>query len=134
MKFALLLYADLSQAPQYTPEERAVAQQSWFTLVDEMKATGVYVENYGYSPVAKAKTVRIRNGKTVTTDGPVVETTEDLNGYFLLDCKDIDEAIGWAAKSPYASGGSIEVRPVIAYTEDMVKKAGSDKAYQSANG
>jgi len=134
MKFALLLYADLSLAPQYTAEERAVAQQSWFTLVNEMKAAGVYVENYGYSPVTRARTVRVRNGKTVTTDGPVAETTEDLNGYFLLDCKDMDEAIGWAAKIPYANGGSIEVRPVIAYTEEMAKKAVSDMTYRGTVG
>ena len=134
MKFALLLYADLSQAPQYTPEERVVAQQSWFMLVDEMKAAGVYVENYGYSSIAKARTVRVRDGKTVITDDPVVETTEDLNGYFLLDCKDIDEAISWAAKIPYASGGSIEVRPIIAYTEDMVKKGADEKAYHGTVG
>jgi len=132
MKFALLLYADLSQAPQYTPEEGAAAQQSWFTLLDEMKAANVYVENYGFSPVAKARTVRVRNGKTVTTDGPFAATTEELGGYFLLDCKDFDEAIGWAAKIPYASGGTIEVRPIIAYTADMAKKAAGDKAYHSA--
>jgi len=96
-----------------------------------MKAVGVYVENYGFSPVAKARTVRIRNGKTVTSDGPFAETAEELGGYFLLECKDIDEALGWAAKIPYANGGSIEVRPVIAYTEDMAKKAAGDKAYHS---
>jgi hypothetical protein len=134
MKFTLLLYADMSQAPQYTPEERVAAQQSWYTLLDEMKAAGVYVENYGFTPVAKARTVRVRNGKTVTNEGPFDETTEELGGYFLLDCKDIDEAIGWAAKIPYASGGSIEVRPIIAYTEDMAKKTANDKAYQSAVG
>ena len=134
MKFALLLYADMSQAPQYTPEERAVAQQSWYTLLDEMKTAGVYVENYGFAPVGKARTLRIRNGKTVTTDGPFAETTEELGGYFLLDCKDVDEAISWAAKIPYANGGSIEIRPVIAYTEDMVKKAANDEAYHNAIG
>ena len=132
MKFALLLYADMSQAPQYTSEERAVAQQLWFTLLDEMKAANVYVENYGFSPVAQARTVRVRNGKAVTTDGPFDETAETLGGYFLLDCKDIDEAVGWAAKIPYASGGSIEVRPIIAYTADMAKKAAGDNAYHSA--
>ena len=132
MKFALLLYADMSQAPQYTPEERVAAQQSWFTLLDEMKTVGVYVENYGFAPVAKARTMRIRNGKAVATDGPFAETTEELGGYFLLDCQDIDEAMSWAAKIPYANGGSIEVRPVIAYTEDMAKKAAGDKAYHNA--
>ncbi len=133
MKFTLLLYADMSQAPQYTPEERAVAQQSWFTLLDEMKTAGVYIENYGLAPVAKSKTVRIRNGKTVYTDGPVTATTEELGGYFLLECQDLDEALSWASKIPYANGGSIEVRPIIAYTEDMAKKTASDKAYSAVS-
>jgi hypothetical protein len=97
-----------------------------------MNTAGVYVENFGFAPVGKAKTLRIRNGKTVTTNGPFAETTEELGGYFLLDCKDIDGALSWAAKIPYANGGSIEVRPVIAYTEDMVKKAANDEAYHNA--
>src|SRR5262249_23315040 len=134
MKFALLLYADFSQAPQYTPEERVAAQQSWFTLVGELKAAGVYVENYGFAPIAKAKTVRIRDGKTLITEGPFAETTEALGGFFMLECKDTDEATRWAAKIPYASGGSIEVRPIIAYTEEMVKKGGSDPIHQNTTG
>lgn len=112
MKFALLQYADLSRAPQYTPEDRVAAQRSWFSLRGEMKAAGAYVENCGFSPVLKARTVRVRNGKTATTDGPFAETIEELGGYFLLDCKNFDEAVGWAEKLPYAKGGSIEVRPV----------------------
>ncbi len=132
MKFTLLLYADMAQAPQYTPEERVAGQQAWYSLLDEMKTAGVYVENYGFAPVGKAKTVQIRNGKTLTTDGPFAETTEELGGYFLLDCKDLDEAMGWAAKIPYANGGSIEVRPVIAHTEEMANKGAGDKADRSA--
>lgn len=132
MKFALLLYADMSQAPQYSPEDRAAAQQSWFTLLDEMKAARVYIENYGFTPVAQARTMRVRNGKAATTDGPSVVTTDTLGGYFLLDCKDINEALGWAAKIPYANYGSVEVRPIIAFTEDMAKKTASENAYHNA--
>ncbi len=122
MKYALLLYADMAKAPQYAPEERIAAQKPWYTLLDEMKTAGVYVENYGLAPVADATTVRVRNGKTVTTDGPFAETTETLVGYWLLDCKDLDEAMGWAAKMPHATGGSVEIRPAIAYTEQMANR------------
>ena len=70
------------------------------------------VSSSGLSSVANATTVRVRDGKTLTTDGPFAETHEQLGGYFLLDCKDLDEAIGWAAKIPTAEYGSIEIRPL----------------------
>jgi hypothetical protein len=117
MKYALLLYGNVSQEPHYTPEEAPAARQAWFDLLAEMKAAQVYLLNYGLSPVTDATTVRVRNGETVTTDGPFAETPEQLGGYFLLDCKNLDEAIGWAAKIPYAKDGSIEIRPVITYAE-----------------
>src|SRR5258708_161928 len=116
----LLLYANPADAPHYTPEQAQAGRQGWFTLLDEMKAAGVYLHNYGLVPVTDAKTIRVRNGKPVVTDGPFAETQEHLGGYFMLECKDLDEALGWAAKIPYArDGGMIEIRPVIAYTQDM---------------
>lgn len=115
MKYTLLLYGNASQAPRYTPEEAAAARQSWFDLLEEMKAAHVYLFNYGLAPVTDATTVRVRAGETVATAGPVAETPEHLEGYFLLDCKNLEEALGWAAKIPYAQGGSIEVRPAIAW-------------------
>jgi hypothetical protein len=78
----------------------------------EANASGVLLDNNGLSPVASATTVRVRNGKMLTTDGPFAETHEQLAGYSLLECKDLDEAIGWAARIPTAKYGSIEVRPV----------------------
>src|SRR6185312_11973174 len=63
-------------------------------------------------PVADATTVRVRNGETLTTDGPFAETKEQLGGYFVVDCKDLDEAIEVAGKLPGARDGSIEVRPI----------------------
>ena len=117
MKYMLLLYANPAQAPRYTPEEAKVARQSWYDLLAEMKTAGVFLANDGLAPVADAKTVRVRNGKTMTTDGPFAKTDDQLGAYFMLDCKDVDEAISWAAKLPYAKGGgSVEVRPVVNYT------------------
>ena len=78
----------------------------------EMKAAGVLLDNNGLAPVATATTVRVREDKTVISDGPFAETHEQLGGFYLLDCQDLDEALDWAAKVPSAKGGSIEVRPL----------------------
>ena len=64
-------------------------------------------------PTSSATTVRVRDGKTLTTDGPFAETKEQFGGYYLLDCKDLDQAIEMAAQIPTARGGSIEVRPLM---------------------
>jgi hypothetical protein len=112
MKYMLLDYANTSAAPHYTPEQAKAAVQAWLDYVTEAKAAGVLVHSEALRPVTDATTVRVRKGKTLTTDGPFAETHEQLGGIFLLDCKDLDEAIGWAAKMPGAKYGSIEVRPV----------------------
>jgi hypothetical protein len=98
--------------PKLTPEELKVIQQAWFAFMKEGEAAGVLLANNGLSPAATATTVRVRNSKTLTTDGPFAETHEQLAGYSLLECKDLDEAIGWAVRIPTAKYGSIEVRPV----------------------
>ncbi len=118
MKYMLLNYADLSKVPEYTPEQRQAAMQAWFAFQTEMEAAGVLLHNEGLHPVSDATTVRIRNGKLLTTDGPFAETHEQLGGYFMIDCKDLDEAIRWAAKDPGAKYGSIEVRPVATYAQE----------------
>ena len=70
------------------------------------------LSNNGLSPTHSATTVRVRGGQTLTTDGPFAETHEQLGGYSVLDCPNLDEAIRWAAKIPYAQYGSVEVRPL----------------------
>ncbi len=112
MKYVLLMYANEAEAPNYTPEEFKAAAQVWNALSKEAKAAGVLLDSSGLSPVATATTVRVRDGKALITDGPFAETHEQLGGYFLLDCKDLDEALSWAAKIPTAQYGSIEVRPL----------------------
>jgi len=112
MKYMLLMYADESKGPQ-TPEEHEAHQpEVWYALMNEMRAAGVLVSQNGLSPIATATTVRVREGKSLITDGPFAETHEQLGGFFLLDCKDLDEALRWAAKIPSATLGSIEVRPL----------------------
>ncbi len=111
MKYMLLIYANPSEAPQYTPEQQRAAVQAWQNYVAEVKAAGVLISSDGL-PGNSVTTVRIRNGKTLISDGPFAETHEQLGGYFLLNCKDLDEAIAWAAKLPGVEYGSIEVRPL----------------------
>lgn len=117
MKYMLLMYATEAEAPQYTPEEHQAAAQAWYTFATEAKAAGVLESNNGLSSVTDATTVRVRDGKTLTSDGPFAETHEQLGGYYLLNCKDLDEAISWAAKVPLAKYGSIEVRPLNQWSQ-----------------
>jgi hypothetical protein len=112
MKYMLLMYANESIAQSFTPEEYQVANQAWRGLGEALQAAGVLESNAGLSPVTSATTVRVRDGKTVIADGPFAETHEQLGGYYLLNCKDLDEAISWAAKIPSAQYGTIEVRPL----------------------
>ncbi len=112
MKYMLLMYADESFVPNTPEEQEAVAPQVWFSLMDEMKAAGVLLSNNGLAPITTATTVRVREGKTLITDGPFAETHEQLGGFFLLECKDLDDALGWAQKIPHAKYGSVEVRPL----------------------
>ncbi|MCL4302194.1 MAG: YciI family protein [Anaerolineae bacterium] len=117
MKYMLLMYANESQAPDYTPEEHQAVAQAWSAFGKEAEAAGVLVSNNGLCSVTDATTVRVREGKTLVTDGPFAETHEQLGGYYLLDCQDIDEAIRWAAKIPLAKYGSIEVRPLNQWSQ-----------------
>jgi hypothetical protein len=110
MKYMLLMYANESDVPK-TPEEQQAAAPAWYALSKELEAAGVLLSSTGLSPVANATTIRVREGKTLTTDGPFAETHEQLGGYFLLECQDLDEAMRWAVKIPTAKYGSIEVRP-----------------------
>ena len=113
MKYMLLMYANEESAvPKTLEAQQAVAPPVWFALMEEMKTAGVLLSNNGLSPIANATTVRIREGKTLITDGPFAETHEQLGGFFLLECKDLDEALRWAEKIPHATYGSVEVRPL----------------------
>jgi hypothetical protein len=116
MKYLLLMYANESEAPQ-SPEELEAVASAWYAYMGEGKAAGVLLSNNGLEPGASATTLRIRNGKSLITDGPFAETHEQLGGYSLLDCKDLDEAIRWAEKIPTAKYGSVEIRPLWSPTQ-----------------
>jgi hypothetical protein len=116
MKYMLLMYADESKAPKTQEEQQAVAQ-AWYGLGKDAAAAGVLISNNGLTSVSDATTVRVRDDKTLTSDGPFAETHEQLGGYYLFECKDIDEAISWAARIPTAKYGSIEIRPLNQWSQ-----------------
>jgi hypothetical protein len=116
MKYLLLLYGDESRWADMSPEESAQDMQLWGAFGQELIDNGAFIAGEGLAPTATAKTVRSEGGEIVHTDGPFAETREQLGGFYLLECKDIDEALGWAAKVPdLGEGGSVEVRPVMDY-------------------
>ena len=115
MQYLLTIYNDESGFGDVTPEQSQQIMAAYGAFSEEAKAAGVMLGGEGLQPTSTATTVRVRDGETLTTDGPFAETREQLAGFYLFDCTDLDEAIGWAAKIPGAQNGSIEVRPIMDY-------------------
>jgi hypothetical protein len=115
MHYLLTIYIDESGFAESTPEQAQEMTTAYLAVTEEMKAAGAFIGGDGLQPTSTATTVTVRDGETIVTDGPFAETREQLGGYYLLDCKDLDEAIGWAARIPGSHSGSVEVRPVIVY-------------------
>lgn len=110
MKYMLLVYMN-EQA--MTDEERQSCYVESARLTQELAAKGQYVAAAPLHPVATATSVRIREGKSLVTDGPFAETREQFGGYFLIDAPNLDEAIAVAARIPGARKGTVEIRPVM---------------------
>ncbi len=115
MKYLLTIYGDESRWAEATPKDLEEMMSAYEAFSREATAAGVMLGGEGLSPSGTATTVRVRGDDVLTSDGPFAETREQLGGYYLLDCRDLDEAIGWAAKIPGAQNGTIEVRPVMDY-------------------
>jgi hypothetical protein len=111
---------------QMTEADAAAHYEEYREFVEEIRESGHYVGCNRLLPPSEAITVRNRGGRVLTTDGPFVETKEQLGGYFLLEAKDINEAIQVAARIPGARHGSVEVRPV-AEDEQTLRALGVDK-------
>ncbi len=114
MRYLLLIYQDEVARSQWNEEELAAEYQEYFAFGAETEKRGIQTGE-ALMPTNSATTVRVRNGKILTTDGPFAETKEQLGGFYLFDCKDLDEAIEIAAKIPGAKHGSIEIRPVMEF-------------------
>ena len=113
MKFLALIYADESRWADANPEEMAKSMEAHNAF--SAAAGEALVGGEALEPTAAATTVRVRDGERMLTDGPYAETKEQLGGYYLLDCKDLDDALSWAARIPEAKTGAVEVRPVMDY-------------------
>ena len=112
MRSLALIYAEESTEPPAEGEARQMMEE-YGSYTEMIKNRGVFLGGEGLQPSSTATTVRVQNGTVSTTDGPFTETKEQLGGYYLLDCKDLDEAIDLASKIPGARHGAIEVRPIM---------------------
>jgi hypothetical protein len=111
MKYMLLIYLD--EQAQVDEAERQHCYEESTHLALELKAKGQFLASSPLQPTSAATCVRVRDGKRLVTDGPFAETREQLGGYFLVDAKDLDGAIGIASRIPGARAGAVEIRPVI---------------------
>ena len=113
MNYIFLIYEDeTKQAAPDSPESNAIFGR-YMEFNKEVQAKNLLVAGEPLEPVATASTVAIRDGKVQVTDGPFAETKEQLGGFYILNCKDLDQALEYAAKIPTAESGRIEVRPIM---------------------
>ena len=110
MKYMLLVYSD---EKSMTDTERKDCYVKSAQLTQDLNSTGHYLAAGPLHPVSTATSLRVRDGKRIVTDGPFAETREQLGGYYLIDARDLDEAMGIAQRIPAATVGTIEIRPVL---------------------
>jgi hypothetical protein len=117
MQYLLLIYSDENAAANMSKPEMDAWMGEYVAYTEALQKAGVMAAGDALHPTSAATTVRVQNGKQVTTHGPFAETKEQLGGYYALNCKNLDEAIEWAARCPGARVGSIEVRPVVDFSQ-----------------
>ena len=112
MKYLCLVYQEEKGEANVPRDQLEQAKKDYWAFAEDIKKSGHYIVSHGLKHTDAATTVRVRNGKLSTTDGPFAETKEQLGGFFLIEAKDLNDAIQVAARIPSAKWGSIEVRPV----------------------
>jgi hypothetical protein len=117
MRYLCLIYDDEKKWAEMPKEEADAMMGEYFAFTEGVKASGHYVAGEALQPVETATTVRVRNGRLSTTDGPFAETKEQLGGFYLIEARDLNDAIQVAAKIPSARIGSIEVRPIVDFSQ-----------------
>lgn len=115
MQYLLLIYRSDAEYGRMTADDRKKLMGEYGAFTQSIIQSGHFKAGDGLQPTTTATTVRVRDGKILTTDGPFAETREQLGGYYLVEAKDLDEALGIAARIPTAKVGSIEVRPIMIY-------------------
>ncbi|HEX3329594.1 MAG TPA: YciI family protein [Gaiellales bacterium] len=113
MKYLLAIYANEAEWNELGEDGRRAMYEEYSAVSEELAGRGMMIDGAELRPTTAATTVRIREGRTLVTDGPFAETKEQLGGYFVVECESLDEAIDAAGKLPTARHGSIEVRPLV---------------------
>jgi hypothetical protein len=108
----LLIHSSELEESRMSPELMGQIMAEYYSFTEELMKAGALRAGDRLRPTTSATTVRVRNGDTLTTDGPFAETKEQFGGYYLIDVPDLDEAIRWASKIPSAKYGCVEVRPI----------------------
>ena len=119
MKYLCLIYGPERNMENFTPEQGVAMSQEYFAFTEDIRRSGHMLGGDALQPTSTATTVRVRNGKVSTTDGPFAETKEQLGGFYLIEGKDLNDAIQVAARIPGAKTGSIEVRPIMTFTNSL---------------
>ena len=112
MQYLLLLHSNDAGWAQLTPEQQEQGAAAYMAYGEALRKAGVFLGSNRLRPASNSTTVRIVNGKTQVLDGPYADSKEQVGGFYLIDVKDLDAALSWAARCPGASHGVIEVRPV----------------------
>ena len=116
-QYMLLIYDDPSSWESMGEDEQNAMMGEYFAYTQELRDSGAYVAGDALQATSTAKSVRLRDGERLTTDGPFAETKESLRGYYLIDVETEEEAQDWAAKIPSARFGTIEVRPIVVFPQ-----------------
>jgi hypothetical protein len=113
VQYLALIYTEEQDPSTVDPKLQAEISTQYNALTEEARNAGVMIAGEALQPTTTATTVHVEGDKTITTDGPFAETREALGGFYLFECKDLDDAIEWAAKIPGARFGRVELRPVL---------------------
>jgi hypothetical protein len=116
MKYLCLIYDEESKMATMSEADAKAFMGEYFAFTNDIKKSGHYVGGEALKPVNTATTVRMRNGKMSTTDGPFAETKEQLGGFYLIEARDLNDALHVAARIPSARTGSVEVRPIEVFS------------------
>jgi hypothetical protein len=119
MRYLCLIYDDETNATGRSKAERDAFTGEYYAFTESIRKSGHYVAGEALKPVNSATTVRVRGGKVTTTDGPFAETKEQLGGFYLIEARDLNDAIQVASRIPSARGGSVEVRPIVDFSQPV---------------
>jgi hypothetical protein len=122
MRYLCLIYENEKEWEKVPPGEMEAIMNEYFVFTGDIQKNGKFVAGEALQPTATATTVRVRNGKISSTDGPFAETKEQLGGFYLIEAKDLNDAIQVASRIPSARFGAVEIRPVIDFSQEMAKR------------